>query len=143
MSRIDSTATSTLPPIVIPAGDYSRLVRLVESAGPKLAQVSDYLLRELRRAQIVDDAAADARVVRIGSLVTYREGASGRQRTIRLVWPHEADVNHNRVSVLSVIGAALLGMSPGQTIDWPSPVGGTRMLTVLAIHGGGEPPDAA
>jgi regulator of nucleoside diphosphate kinase len=87
-------------------------------------------------------------VVRIGSLVSYREGVDGRSRTIRLVWPHEADVNRSRVSVMSAVGAALVGMARGQTIAWPSPVGGTRTLTVLAIHGGDgggddETPDAA
>lgn len=145
MSRIESTATGVLPPIVIPAGDYARLNQLAESAGPELAQVSDYLVRELQRAQIVADTAVDSKVVRIGAWVTYREGVDGRRRTMQLVWPHQADVNHNRVSVLSVVGAALLGMSQGQAIEWPSPVGGTRTLTVLSVHGddGGGPPDAA
>ncbi len=148
ITRFETLQNNVLPPIAIPASDYPRLSRLVDAAGPELVQVSDYLSRELQRAQIIEDAAFDAQVVRIGSLVSYREGVDGRSRTIRLVWPHEADVNRSRVSVMSAVGAALVGMARGQTIAWPSPVGGTRTLTVLAIHGGDgggddETPDAA
>lgn len=145
MTRTEKTGTNALPPIVIPAADYTRLAALTENADPRLAQVSEYLARELQRAEIVDDAAFAAHVVRIGSRVTYREGADGRQRTVQLVWPHEANVDLQRISVMSVVGAALVGMAPGSTIEWPSPVGGTRQLTVVAIHDGPAPgaPDAA
>ncbi len=146
MSQTKQTIDGVLPPITIPSRDYARLMQIAETAGPHLTQVGDYLMRELERANIVDDEDSDSRVVRVGSRVTYREGVDGRQRTVRLVWPHESDVNLSRVSVLSVVGAALLGMSPGRPIEWPSPVGGMRSLTVLAIHDGdddGGAPDAA
>jgi regulator of nucleoside diphosphate kinase len=41
-----------------------------------------------------------------------------------------------RVSVLSPVGAALIGVSPAQCIDWRDPDGRTRILTVLDVRTG-------
>ena len=92
---------------------------------------------------MVADDACSPHIVRIGSLVSYRDGLNGRYRTVRVVWPLEADVTRDRISVLSPVGAALLGMSPGQSIAWPRPVGEPRVLTVLAVYGSDAPDPAA
>lgn len=142
MIRHDThSMAGTLPAIFIPAGDYSRLVALAEAAGREAPQLRDYLGRELDRARIVDEAAFDDQVVRLGSHVTYRDNTDGRERTVQLVWPLEADVGRQRISVISLVGAALLGMRAGQAIDWPGPLGDARRLEVLAVHQ--QRPDAA
>ena len=128
-----------LPAITIAASDYPRLLALAEAAAGSLPQVSDYLARELGRAEVVADEECAADVVRIGSRVTYRDGLNGLPRTVMVVWPHEADVERGLLGVRTPIGAALLGMRPGQAIDWPSPVGGARTLTVLAVSNGTAP----
>lgn len=122
-----------LPKIVIPAGDYDRLIDLAGAAERLAPDVADYLERELARAQIVPDQQFDAGVARVGAQVTYQD-EQGRQREVTLVWPQDADVNRNRISVLTSIGAALLGLRAGQSIDWPSPVGGARTLTVMDVR---------
>jgi regulator of nucleoside diphosphate kinase len=134
--------TGQLPPIMIPAGDYRRLTALMDAAERAPTPVVEFLAQELSRAEIVDDEQCQ-HVVRVGSLVSYRDGVNGRYRTVRIVWPLEADVNRNRISVLSPVGAALLGMSPGQSIEWPRPVGEPRTLTVLAVYGEDTPDPAA
>lgn len=139
---MEHTQTGNLPPISIPAGDYRRLTALVDAAERAPTPVLDYLAQELDRAEVVADEQCP-NVVRVGSLVGYRDGVNGRYRTVRLVWPLEADVNRNRISVLSPVGAALLGMSPGQSITWPRPVGEPRTLTVLAVYGSDLPDPAA
>jgi regulator of nucleoside diphosphate kinase len=126
---------------MIPASDYDRLVQLATVAQP---HVADYFDRELSRARVVPDAEFDLRSARIGSRVTYREEPSGRARTVTLAWPQDADLAFGRISVLTSIGAALLGMSPSNSIDWPTPVGGApRRLTVLAVENGGDDGPAA
>jgi regulator of nucleoside diphosphate kinase len=141
MSHHDSRQAESLPDIMIPASDYDRLVQLAMAAQPHLA---DYFDRELDRAQVVPDAEFDIRRARIGSCVTYREEPSGRTRTVTLAWPHEADLQRGRISVLTSIGAALLGMRSSSSIDWPAPAGGVRRLTVLAVDNGEAPgPGAA
>jgi regulator of nucleoside diphosphate kinase len=127
--------TADLPPILIPAGDYRRLNALMDAADRAPAPVLDFLSQELSRAEIVPDEECAPSVVRVGSLVSYRDGTNGRYRTVRLVWPLEADVTRDRISVLSPVGAALLGMSPGQSITWPGPDGQPRTLTVMAVYG--------
>jgi regulator of nucleoside diphosphate kinase len=135
--------TVELPPISIPAGDFRRLSAMVDAAERTPTPILDYLAQELSRAEVVADEECDPHVVRIGSLVSYRDGENGRYRTVRLVWPLEADVTRDRISVLSPVGAALLGMSPGQSIAWPRPVGEPRVLTVLTVYGSDVPDPAA
>ena len=128
-----------LPAIAIPSSDYDRLADLATAAPPLLAR---YLERELARASIVSDPDFDPRAARIGSRVTYRDESTKRTRTVTLVWPLQADIAVGRISVLTAIGAALIGMRANTCIDWPAPLGGPRQLSVLAIDNG-EPPDPA
>ncbi len=67
----------------------------------------------------------------MNSDVIYEDTASGAQRAVRLVYPKDA-AGHGRVSVLAPVGSALLGLRPGQQIDWPTP-GRTHHLRVLAV----------
>lgn len=136
MKSSDPIQAKALPAILIPASDYDRLSNLAATAPPAL---SAYLRRELARADIVPDARFDSHAARIGSQVTYRDGASGLTRTLILAWPEDADIEQKRVSVLTSIGAALLGMRPHSVIDWPDPLGGTHSLTVLAVGKAEEP----
>lgn len=131
-------ASKTLPKITLRASEFDQLLTLADGAAPPVAA---YLARELGRAFIVADDDTDTGAARIGSRVAYRDDQSGRTRRVTLVWPPEADVERNRISVLTSIGAALIGLEAGQSIDWPAPVGGPRTLTVLAVDaGGGEDP---
>jgi regulator of nucleoside diphosphate kinase len=137
--RTDSySKAGDLPGIIIAASDYDRLVELADAARHEVPQVASYLERELVRASVVADSAFDRSVARLGSCVTYSDDQSGRERAVTLAWPREADVEHGRISVLTSIGAALLGMRAGQSIDWPVPGGGSRTLTVIAVHNDDE-----
>jgi len=130
------TLAGTLPGIIIAASDYDRLVDLAGTARGRAPEVAGYLERELDRAQVVPDEAFAPDVARVGSRVVYSDDQSGRQRTVTLAWPHDADLTHQRISVLTSIGAALLGLKSGQSIDWASPDGGPRTLTVVAVQNG-------
>lgn len=123
------------PRIIIAASDHARLVRLTETALSRAAPspVAEYLSDELSRAQIVPDQDCSADIIRMGSQVSYSDEASGRTRKVSLVYPEAADIDRNQISVLTPIGAALIGLSPGQSIDWPSPSGGSGKLTVLEV----------
>lgn len=75
-------------------------------------------------------------IVRMNSHVTYRDNANDKVRSVVLTYPKVADITTNRISVLTPIGAALLGMSRGQTIDWLSPTQERATLTVLDVQPG-------
>lgn len=135
MTQRNHSKLPSRPHIVISARDHSRLMRLTEAAAARAASpVTEYLSEELIRAEVVPDTQCANDIAQMGSSVTYRDDATGRTRTVTLVYPMDADIEQQRISILTPIGAALIGMSPGLSIDWPSPDGGFGSLTVLAVR---------
>jgi regulator of nucleoside diphosphate kinase len=75
-------------------------------------------------------------VVAMNSTVEFLDDAHGETRTVQLVYPGEADIAVNKVSVLSPVGAGLLGLKAGQSIQWPDRDGRLRALRVLKVSRG-------
>jgi regulator of nucleoside diphosphate kinase len=71
-------------------------------------------------------------VVTLGSEVTYRHG--DREQTVRIVAPEDADIEQRRISVLTPVGAALLGLTVGQKIAWDLPDRRAAVLEVVAVQ---------
>jgi regulator of nucleoside diphosphate kinase len=139
MPRISVGQPQARPRIVIAAGEHTLLMNLAEKAIRQDSPIGDYLAEELSRAFIVPDDSCAANVVRMGSAVTYRDDTTSRVRKVTLVYPHDADVDQHRISVLTPIGAALIGMSTAQSIQWPSPAGEMKSLTVLDVSNDAAP----
>lgn len=129
-------STHSLPAIVLARSDSDRLDALVESYPACPAFVREYLRRELSRADVVDDPALPSDIVRIAAAVTFRDDQAGRTRTVTLVYPAAEDAARGHVSVMTPIGAALIGLKAGQSIDWIAPSGEQRALTVLHVAQG-------
>jgi regulator of nucleoside diphosphate kinase len=127
------TTRKELPPITLRGIDFDRLELLVAAAADKFPETTEFLEREMARAHIVPNDAAPSGVVAMDSRVEFRDNGSGQIRTVTLVYPEQADFAAGRISVLSPVGAALLGLSAGQSIDWQPPSGGARSLTVLRV----------
>ena len=132
-----------LPPIIVSGMDFDRLERLVAAASPE-SRTADFLAREIARATIVPSGFLLRGVVAMGSEVEFRDDATGRSRTVNLVYPDQqrdasdqADLDDGKLSVLSPVGAALIGLSVGQSIEWETPTGDRRSLTVLSVGGAG------
>jgi regulator of nucleoside diphosphate kinase len=125
------------PPITISAPDYDRLERIVHAGRhtrrpPPSAPV---LSAELERAHVVPADEVGSTVVAMHSTLTFRDDASGEIRRVTLVYPGEQDIAVGRISVLTPIGAALIGLSEGQSIHWRTANDELRRLTVLEVHG--------
>jgi regulator of nucleoside diphosphate kinase len=133
MQKLHVATSSLRPNIVIAASEYARLTALAERAVAQDSPVGEYLAEELVRAHVVPDEHCDFDIVRMGSQVTYRD-ASGKSRAVTVVYPNDADIEAQRISVLTPIGAALIGLRPGQSIQWLIPGGGESSLTVLAVE---------
>lgn len=133
MSKASLARGAVRPRIVVAAGEHALLTGLAERAIERDLPIGEYLAEELSRAYIVPDESCATNVVRMGSTVTYREDATGRVRTVTLVYPKDANIDQQRISILTPIGAALIGLSPAQTIEWPSPSGTMEKLTVLNV----------
>lgn len=116
--------------IIVAESDYQRLSALIDAAQSTAAEALD---GELSRAEIVADPLLPPDTVAMGSTVTFRDRDSGEETTVTLVYPREADVDRMRISVLSPVGSALIGLGIGGAIDWPVPGGRQRRLEVIAV----------
>lgn len=128
----NTTHNDLAPDIMLSAGDHRQLNSLAMAALERMPDLSDYLLSELERAQIVDDAAVPADIVRMGSSVRYRTDA-GQEQQVTLVYPVDADIAAGRISVMTPVGTALIGLRVGQSITWRDRADKRHMLTVLSV----------
>ncbi|WP_411034330.1 nucleoside diphosphate kinase regulator [Shinella sp. BYT-45] len=134
------TKASRLPAITIARSEYARLSNLADMLAERDPHAAEQLAAELDRAKVVDDARMAPGVVRIGSIAEFRIDDEAPQ-TAELVFPKDADISRQRISVLTPVGAALLGLSAGQSIEWAARDGRVRRLSVIAVRDGA--PDAA
>lgn len=118
--------------ILISDTDHGRLTGLARALLDRAPETAEELLSEMDRAVIKDAAAMPADVVRMGSIVTVR-GESGETQRIMLVYPGEADIAENRISVLTPMGTALIGAATGQAVCWSSRGGRELSVTVEAV----------
>jgi len=121
------------PPITLTANDYKRLSLLARAAENKMPDVASVLTEELERAHVLADGHP-ARTVCMGSEVRFRDDSNGIVRTATLVYPDDADISRRRISVLTPVGAALIGLSAGDSITWETRTGDLRRLTVLEVR---------
>jgi len=135
MNGIAKTKGRTrLPKIVVNADDLARIEALAEGAMQRNPVLADRLLEELGRARVVPAAKMPASVVAIGSRVTYRDEATGQVKSVTLVFPEAADISRQRVSVMTPIGVALLGLAEGAAFHWDTRDNQRRTLTVIRVE---------
>ena len=104
--------------------DYARLSILAND---------EMLGDELSRAIVVPEEQMPPDVVRINSLVTYIDESNSLSREVELVFPEGANMKYGKISVLSPVGSALLGLKEGQSIDWSFPHQQSRRLKVVSV----------
>lgn len=123
------------PNISVSKTDHARLSALAEAVAERSPEISEELLAELDRARVVADNAVAANIVRMGSTVRFKPD-TGEEKTVTLVFPGEADIAQGKVSVLTPIGTALLGLSAGQSMMWTARDGRRHELSVLDVTAG-------
>ena len=124
-----------LPAITLRSDDFDALDRLVgdlPGTGP-----AGLLQQELDRA-VVEPEGRPARGAPLYRWLHYVDGRSETPRRIQIVMPQDADIDAGKVSILSHVGAGLIGLAEGRTIAWTDPSGAERRLTLVRIE---EPED--
>lgn len=129
-----ASLSAAMPSVYVTDGDFERLSQIVVAARDAVPGAA-VLANELRRAILVEDNAAPIPFVALGSCVTYRDLSSGRERRVQIVLPRDASIDHGRVSVLTPIGAALIGMTVDTTFRWTDGMGRPRAVRVIAVDG--------
>jgi regulator of nucleoside diphosphate kinase len=107
-------------------------LRLAEALSRRNPDLAEQLFAELERADVVSDDGSDRCVVRMGSTLRY-ESNSGDERVVTLVYPGDEDIAQGRISILTPIGIALIGLAEGDSIDWRTQDGRLLCLTVASI----------
>ena len=72
-------------------------------------------------------------VITMNSQVRLRDLDSGEEMIYTIVFPHEANIQKNKVSILAPVGVALLGYRLGDVVEWPMPGGKIRRLEIQDI----------
>ena len=134
MSATLSDPAYEKPEIHLSEADYDHIAALalrLESRNPELSAL---ILDEIERARLwpIDRLPGD--VVALGSEVEFFDDSNGTSRKVSLVLPHDADIEAGRVSVMTPVGAGLIGMAAGREIDWPCPDGRPRKLRIIRVR---------
>jgi regulator of nucleoside diphosphate kinase len=128
---MSSLRRNDLKPRIVLTEDDHRVLSALALTGTEAA---DDLLNEVERARVVPAAKLAPSVVKMGSTVTYRPD-NGAERTVQLVLPADADIAQSKISVLTPIGTALIGLAVDQSITWEARGGQKHVLTVVSVEG--------
>lgn len=124
-----------LPAITVSEADRDKLVSVAIAALHNVRPVyaALMLLSEVSRATVVGEDSMPEGVVSLHSDVEIRDNIANSVRRIRLVCPDEEFDDQRAVSVLSPLGAVLVGLSEGDSIDWCTSTGDLSHVTVLRV----------
>jgi regulator of nucleoside diphosphate kinase len=129
-----SPSPATLPRIMVSETEEHLLTLLATAAklGQRSESVAHSLLSEMERADIVSDNAMPPHVVRMNSRVEFEIDGGSRQEA-ELVFPGKANIDEKRISVMTPIGTALIGLSVGQVITLRGHDGRPHELKVISV----------
>lgn len=128
------TQTKRRPRITLTAEDHGRLSTLASAASERVQDAASALGEELDRAHVLARGRQPDGIVRMGSEVEFRDDTSGKVRVVMLVYPHQADIGQGKISVLTPVGTALIGLPAGASITWRTRSGELKHLTVLQVR---------
>jgi regulator of nucleoside diphosphate kinase len=127
--RVQGRGTAVARGIYIADDDRAKLDTLLRLMAASHDQQTGYLAAlagELRRARVVPRSQLPPDVVTMNSTVRLRDLETGDEETYTLVYPADADIGQNKLSVLAPVGTALLGYRAGDVVEWPVPAGVSR-----------------
>jgi len=116
--------------IYITRPDMDKLRKLIDGVRENAAKPTanlDSLERELNRAKVVASRKIPKDIITMNSVSRLQDLATGEELTYTLVFPAEADIENNKISILAPIGTALIGYGVGDTIEWSVPSGARRL----------------
>ena len=117
--------------VYLKKSDYLKLINLlkVEFNSDAIRALED----EIDRAKIIADDSIGTDIVCIDSLVTFLDIDSEKEITVQLVMPADASIENSKISILSPIGSALIGLKKNGYIEWPMPTGKIRRMCITEV----------
>lgn len=124
--------------IDITSKDRERILELIEKErefgkGKNKDYLND-LEQELNRANIVAPEEIPPEAITMNSKVLLKDLDLGEVAEYTLVYPDDANLAENKISVLAPIGTALLGYREGDVISWKVPAGVVKLKVEKIIY---------
>lgn len=122
--------------LVIAKKEYVLLKRFMNLSGyykdDTLRSSVTKLVGELESAVFFDEADMPEDVIRFNSTITITSKTDW-QRRFKLVMPNDSDVRNNKISILTPMGAAVIGYAEGDALLWEFP-SGEQQLTIEKVE---------
>lgn len=122
--------------LIIEKKEYVLLKRMMNLSGyykdETLRKSVKKLVGELESAQICDEADMPKDVIRFNTMITI-VSKNGWRRKFKLVMPNDSDVRNDKISILTPMGAAVMGYAEGDSLVWEFP-SGEQKLTIEKVE---------
>jgi len=122
--------------LIIEKKEYVLLKRLMNLSGyykdETLRKSVKKLVGEMETATICDASDMFEDVIRFNTTVTI-VSENGWHKKFKLVMPMDSDIKNNKISILTPMGAAVMGYSEGDTLQWEFP-SGEQTLTIKKVE---------
>lgn len=116
--------------LIINRLDYARIKKCISDA-KQFKSISDTeaekLMNELNSAKIVEPKAIPSDVVTMNSIVRLSFLNNNKQVQFQIVYPDQANLKENKISIFSPIATALIGYKISDEIEWIVPAGLTKL----------------
>lgn len=122
--------------VVLSEEDFRLLSALTENVSAQGNRQEMTLSYEIARAKILSNEKMPESIVRLNSKVKVKDLDSRREMEFSIVLPQFADVKQNKISVLTPMGSALIGLAAGNRIAWKMPAGIRNLEVLEAIYEG-------
>lgn len=122
------------PPLHMLAAESDIVASLALQTEHRQPVIAAMLLEEIERAELHEPATLPQTAVTLGSEVDFVDERNGLMRKVELVLPARANFAEGRISILTPMGAALYGLSAGESIDWPDLDGEERRIRILRVR---------
>lgn len=121
--------SNTKPVIIVSREDHEELIDLALK-GLGRAPGASLLLQEMQRAKV---APTPPHVLAMHDHATFVYDGS-TYRDYQLVYPTSANFDAGRISVLTPVGAALIGLAEEDEITWSDERGGQHQLKLMQVR---------
>jgi regulator of nucleoside diphosphate kinase len=119
------------PSVYVAESQYERLAGLAGAGATRGARL---LGDELVRAIVLKDGESPREFVRLHSFVEFSDLMTGRTRRVQIVPPEDADIDQDRLSVLTPVGATLIGLTAGDSMGMSADDGRPHVLVVDKVE---------
>lgn len=123
--------------IIVTKVDFSRIHQHLNTARKQKTigdNEAEILLNELHSAVIVEPGEVPDDVVTMNSIVKISFLNTNKTVQFQIVYPDQADIKANKISIFSPVATALIGYRVSDEIEWIVPSGLTKIRIDKIIY---------